>query len=85
MEAIYSVCCGVDVHKKMIVACLRRGRKHETRQFGTTTDDLLELSDWLVEEGCEAVAMESTASYWKPLYNVLEGSGMQVLVANAQQ
>lgn len=84
MEAIYSVCCGVDVHKKMIVACLRRGRKHETRQFGTTTDDLLELSDWLVEEGCEAVAMESTASYWKPLYNVLEGSGMQVLVANAQ-
>lgn len=84
MEAIYRVCCGVDVHKKMLVACLRRGRKHETRTFGTTTDDLLELADWLVEEGCEAAAMESTASYWKPLYNILEGSGIEVLVANAQ-
>ena len=75
MEAIYRICCGVDVHKKMIVACLRRGRKHETRQFGTTTEDLLKLTDWLVREKCEAVAMESTASYWKPLYNILEGSG----------
>lgn len=84
MEAIYRICCGVDVHKKMIVACLRRGRKHETRQFGTTTEDLLKLTDWLVREKCEAVAMESTASYWKPLYNILEGSGMKVIVANAQ-
>ena len=84
MEAIYRICCGVDVHKKMIVACLRRGRKHETRQFGTSTEDLLELADWLVKEKCEAVAMESTASYWKPLYNILEGSGIKVIVANAQ-
>ena len=84
MEAIYRICCGVDVHKKMIVACLRHGRRHETRQFGTSTEDLLELADWLVKEKCEAVAMESTASYWKPLYNILEGSGIKVIVANAQ-
>ena len=84
MEAIYRICCGVDVHKKMIVACLRSGRQHETKQFGTSTEDLLELSDWLVGERCEAVAMESTASYWKPLYNILEHSGMEVIVASAQ-
>ena len=84
MEAIYSICCGVDVHKKMLVACLRRGKRHETRQFGTTTDELLGLSTWLMNEKCEAVAMESTASYWKPLYNILEESGMSVIVANAQ-
>ena len=84
MEAIYRICCGVDVHKKMIVACLLRGRKHETRQFGTSTEDLLSLLDWLVASGCEAVAMESTASYWKPLYNILEASKMKVIVANAQ-
>lgn len=84
MEAIYSICCGVDVHKKMLVACLRRGKRHETRQFDTTTDKLLDLSTWLMSEKCEAVAMESTASYWKPLYNILEESGMNVIVANAQ-
>ena len=84
MEAIYRICCGVDVHKKMLVACLRRGGKHETKQFGTSTEDILDLSGWLMEEGCEAVAMESTASYWKPLYNVLEASGMEVIVANAR-
>lgn len=84
MEAIYRICCGVDVHKKMLVACLKRGKKRETRQFGTTTEDLLDLSSWLMAEECEAVAMESTASYWKPLYNILEESGMTVIVANAQ-
>ena len=47
MEAIYRICYGVDIHKKMIVACRRRGRKHETRQFGTTTEDLLKLTDGL--------------------------------------
>ena len=84
MEAIYRICCGVDVHKKMLVACLKRGKKRETRQFGTTTEDLLDLSSWLMAEECEAVAMESTASYWKPLYNILEESGMTVIVANAK-
>ena len=60
--------------KKLIVACLRNGRKSELREFGATTKELLNLADWLNESGCEMVAMESTGSYWKPLYNVLEAS-----------
>ena len=84
MEKVYDKCCGIDVHKKLIVACLLCGRKSEIREFGATTDELLELSDWLVSAGCEMVAMESTASYWKPLYNVLEYSGLNAMVVNAQ-
>ena len=63
MEKVYDKCCGIDVHKKLIVACLLCGRKSEIREFGATTDELLKLSDWLVSTGCEMVAMESTASY----------------------
>ena len=76
MEKVYDKCCGIDVHKKLIVACLLSGRESGLRGFGATTDELLELADWLVSAGCEMVAMESTASYWKPLYNVLEYSGL---------
>ena len=63
MEKVYDKCCGIDVHKKLIVACLLCGRKSEIRECGATTDELLKLSDWLVSTGCEMVAMESTASY----------------------
>ena len=80
MEKVYDKCCGIDVHKKLIVACLLCGRKSEIREFGATTDELLKLSDWLVSAGCEMAAMESTASYWKPLYNVLEYSGRNAMV-----
>ncbi len=71
MDKVYDICSGIDVHKKLIVACLRKGNKHEVREFGATTRELLELADWLKESGCEMSAMESTASYWKPLYNIL--------------
>lgn len=74
MEQIYDKCCGIDVHKKLMVACFLHGREKETREFGATTRELLELAQWLSDGGCEMVAMESTASYWKPLYNVLESS-----------
>ena len=84
MEKVYDRCCGIDVHKKLIVACLLCGKESEIREFGATTDDLLKLSDWLVSAGCEMAAMESTASYWKPLYNVLEYSGLNAMVVNAQ-
>ena len=57
MEKIYDKCCGIDVHKKLIVACFRCGRKQEVRDFGATTRELLELADWLREGGCEMVAM----------------------------
>lgn len=83
MEKVYDICCGVDVHKKLIVACLRSGKKNEIRQFGATTRELLEMATWLDEVKCEMVAMESTASYWKPLYNVLETWELPVMVVNA--
>jgi transposase len=84
MEIIYGVCCGVDVHKKMVVACLKTGKnKKELRQYGTTTKELREMSEWLQNANCEMVAMESTGSYWKPIYNVLEALGLDVIVVNA--
>ena len=84
MDKIYDKCCGIDVHKKLIVACFRKGNKQEVREFGATTRELLELADWLKEGGCEMAAIESTASYWKPLYNILEYSDLKAMVVNAR-
>jgi transposase len=83
MDKIYDKCCGVDVHKKLMVACFRQGRKQEIREFGATTRELLEMADWLKSGGCEMIAMESTGSYWKPLYNILETSDLKAMVVNA--
>ena len=88
MDVIYERCAGLDVHKKTVVACRvhskGRGRKaQETRSFGTTTAELLELLDWLNEWECTHVAMESTGEYWKPVYNILEG-GVEILLVNAR-
>ena len=84
MERVYDKCCGIDVHKKLIVACFRKGNRQEIRDFGATTRELLEMADWLRDGGCEMIAMESTASYWKPLYNILESSGLNAMVVNAR-
>lgn len=84
MDRIYDNCCGIDVHKKLIVACFRKGNRQEVREFGATTRELLELADWLKNGGCEMTAMESTASYWKPLYNILESSDLNAMVVNAR-
>ena len=84
MDKIYDNCCGIDVHKKLIVACLRKGNRQEVREFGATTRELLELADWLKTSDCKMVAMESTASYWKPLYNILESSDLNAMVVNAR-
>ena len=83
MKRVYDNCCGIDVHKKLIVACFRKGNEQELREFGATTRELLELADWLKSGNCEMIAMESTASYWKPLYNVLEASELNTIVVNA--
>ena len=56
----------------------------EVREFGATTRELLELAEWLQTGGCEMTAMESTASYWKPLYNILESSDLNAMVVNAR-
>ena len=83
MEKVYDKCCGIDVHKKLIVACFKKGNEQELRDFGATTRELLEMAEWLQDGGCEMVAMESTASYWKPLYNILESSELNAMVVNA--
>ncbi len=84
MKKVYDNCCGIDVHKKLMVACFIHGREQELREFGATTKELLELADWLHKGGCQMIAMESTASYWKPLYNILESTGLNAIVVNAQ-
>ena len=84
MEKVYDKCCGIDVHKKLIVVCFIKGSKQEIREFGATTSQLFELADWLNEGGCEMAAMESTASYWKPLYNILESNDLKAMVVNAR-
>jgi transposase len=72
MDVVYERCCGLDVHKKTVVACLitpgsGRAPRKEVRTFGTMTEDLLALGDWLAAAGCTHVAMESTGVYWQPV------------------
>jgi transposase len=88
MEALYARCCGIDVHKKTAVACVISpgpdGQAHkQVRTFGTMTDELLALGDWLAEQGVTHVAMESTGVYWKPLWNLLE-ERFELVLVNAQ-
>jgi transposase len=89
MEVLYPCCCGLDVHKKSITACVLwaepKGRaRKEKRRFGTFTQELLHLADWLRHCGVTHVAMESTGVYWKPVWNILDGQFAEVLLVNAQ-
>jgi transposase len=84
MRVLYERCCGLDVHKKTVVACVLTPQGQQVRTFGTTTRELLALGDWLRAQGCTHVAMESTGVFWKPVYNLLEGTGLELLVVNAQ-
>ncbi len=88
MQPILRSCCGLDVHKSMIKACIAKGSldkppKFEIRTFSTMTSDLIKLKDWLVKNEVEAVAMESTGVYWKPIFNILEDS-FDIVLANPQ-
>lgn len=88
MEVLHACCCGLDVHKESVTACVLwaegKGKKRkEKRQFGTMTGDLLAMADWLRACGVTHVAMESTGVYWKPVWNILEGQ-FEVLLVNAQ-
>ena len=86
MDVIYKVCCGLDVHKKKLVACLKKkGKKDVIKEFGAETKDIKELAKWLKENKCEKVAMESTASYWHPLWNVFEIEDVSAMVINAKE
>ena len=85
MDVVYERCCGLDIHKQTVVACViapgdgKQVRK-EIRTFNTMTADLLHLADWLTGEGVTHVALESTGVYWKSAWNLLEGSFTLVLV-----
>jgi transposase len=82
-EVYYERCAGIDVHKKLLVVCLRIGRKTDMREFGTLTHEIREMVAWLKANGCQMTAMESTGSYWKPLYNIFEQEGVPAMVCNA--
>jgi transposase len=94
MQDILACCCGLDVHKETIVACVLKGPleeglkpRSEIREFGTQLNDLLGLRKWLEEHDCRYVAMESTGIYWQPVYAVLEtafSDEMHLLVVNAR-
>ena len=79
----YERCAGIDVHKKALVVCLRIGRKTESREYGTTTSEIREIVKWLKSSQCRMVAMESTGSYWKPIYNIFEQENLPAMVVNA--
>jgi transposase len=89
METLYQRVAGLDVHKKTVVVCVRimdDGRVTEAiRTFGTMTEDLLSLLDWLIERGITHVAMESTGVLWKPIWNILEGGEWKLLLVNARE
>ena len=87
MEVVCQRCAGLDVHKAIIVACVRLVEdnkiKREVRTFDTTTAGLLALLAWLMESGCTRVAMEATGVYWKPVWNILSDGDFELIVANA--
>jgi transposase len=84
MQVIHQRCAGLDVHKKTVVACIITHQGQQPRTFPTMTKNLLELADWLDQQQVTHVAMESTGAYWEPVYNLLEGQGLPLLVVNAQ-
>src|SRR6266478_2363102 len=84
MRPIYERCCGLDVHKKTVVACRITPEATQTRTFGTMTDELVRLREWLLAADVTHVAMESSGVYWKPVFNLLENHGMERLVVNAR-
>ncbi|MBV6418470.1 MAG: IS110 family transposase ISAzo28 [Steroidobacteraceae bacterium] len=84
MNVVYKRCAGLDVHKKTVVVCVRIPRKKgEVRTFSTTTKGLRELAQWLLDNDVTHAAMESTGIYWRPVYNILDGTGCELLLVNA--
>jgi len=88
IQIVHPVCCGLDVHKKKISACLitidEQGQEHyEIKEFGTFTNDLLTMKKWLTDNGCPIMAMESTGVYWRPVHNILEGY-LEIILVNAR-
>ena len=85
---VHPICCGLDVHKESISACViftdKEGvDQYDIQVFGTFTDELMRLRLWLLDRECPVVAMESTGIYWRPVHNVLEDS-VRVVLVNAR-
>ena len=77
LKIVYKICCGIDVHKNFVVACIAKTDKqgvttYERHHFSTYTKGLKQLLKWLLDRNCKDVCMESTGKYWIPVYNVLE-------------
>ena len=83
MEVLYERCCGLDIHKASITACVIVNGQKEILTFGTMTDDLLRMTALLKERNVQMTAMESTGSYWKPIFNILEVEGIDAILVNA--
>jgi transposase len=87
MEVLHPRCCGLDVHKETVVACLRLvidGKVvKEVRTFSTTTAGLMALSEWLTQNNCPQIAMEATGVYWKPVWHILADGEFELVLANA--
>ena len=88
IPAVIERCAGIDIGKTFLVACIMVGAadaepRIEKRTYGTTNSELEKLRHWLIEEGCTHVAIESTGSYWKPIFNILEHS-VTVILANPE-
>lgn len=83
MELQRNKVCGIDVHKRFLIATiLSRDGKKDTQRFSITLEDLLKFRDWVIKNGCEQVAIESTGIYWHPVHSVLEGK-IDLIVANS--
>lgn len=79
LKIVYPICCGIDVHKSFVVACIaatdgKGVTTYKRRRFSTFTSDLHLLAKWLTDNGCRDVCMESTGKYWIPVYNMLEAT-----------
>jgi hypothetical protein len=87
MEVLHPRCCGLDVHKDMVVACVRlvidRKTVKEVRTFSSTTADLMALSEWLTQNKCTHIAMESTGVNWKSVWHILADGEFELVLANA--
>jgi transposase len=87
MEILHAICAGLDVHKDSVVACVRHLRNGvavtSVKTFKTTTQELLQLSDWLSAESCTHIAMEATGVYWKPVWHILADGEFELVLANA--
>lgn len=84
MRVVHERCAGLDVHKSSVVACVLWPEGKQLRTFGTMTWQLEQLAEWLRGLHIQAVAMESSGVYWKPVFNILETAGFELMVVNAR-